>query len=163
MMKGVCKFFETGKKCPYGDRCRFKHKLSSSNSATPGQKGHNRQTSAPSSSAAGGHPNGSPSNDNDHANLLKKWLYYVPKEKRKSRPLGDDELAKFVGLALRLLESSADNMQLVISVLGEECGLVRIREIINRNFENIDDNKLEAFIAALLLPYFRILSHDTML
>ncbi|WPA98235.1 uncharacterized protein RHO25_002847 [Cercospora beticola] len=65
----------------------------------------------------------------EFADLRKRWLFCLPVETRKSRPLSGDELENFLEMTLKLVESSAENMQLVISKLGEELGLLRVRQI----------------------------------
>ncbi|KAF2214181.1 hypothetical protein CERZMDRAFT_95455 [Cercospora zeae-maydis SCOH1-5] len=157
MAKGICDFFEAGVKCPRA-KCRYKH--SAASTFASGQKRHNdSRADAPSTSRSNGASHLT-ANKDEFVDVRKKWLYCIPQDKRKSRPLGDKELQNFLALTLNLINSNADNMQRVISKLGGECGLMRVLEIIDRDFAAMNDDELESAVATLLMPCFRILSHE---
>ncbi|KXT16524.1 hypothetical protein AC579_1326 [Pseudocercospora musae] len=140
MAKQPCRFFAAGK-CRYGDSCRFSHDATVK--PTP------RADARPRA--------------DDIDPLLKTWRFTIPRERDRlrSRPLGDDALAKFLEQALELIESSYENMQLVISDLATEAGLIRIREVLDRSYHTLSDTSLAVIWTKFLLPYFKVLSHHS--
>ncbi|KAM3422161.1 hypothetical protein BST61_g2531 [Cercospora zeina] len=159
MAHGVCHFFEAGVKCPRA-KCRYKH--SATGTSAPGQKRYDdSKPNVPSTSRSNG-ANHVAIKD-EFADVRKKWLFCIPQDKRKSRPLGDKDLRNFLAHALSLIDSNVDNMQRVISKLGEECGLMRVLETIDRDFAAMNGDELGPAVTTLLMPCFRILSHETVM
>lgn len=142
MAKQPCRFFAAGK-CRFGDSCRFSHDATVK--ATPKADARPRAV--------------------DIDPLLKTWRFSIPKQRDRLRirPLGDDALAKFLELTLELIESSYENMQLVISDLATEAGLFRINEVLDRSYDNLSDTELAKIWTKLLSPYFKVLCHKSVL
>ncbi|PPJ57707.1 hypothetical protein CBER1_00183 [Cercospora berteroae] len=160
MARGICNFFGAGQNCRFGDKCKYKHEQPTTSGALSDRTGPEQLSSAGSSGTRGDAVGRSDANNPPEiADLLNRWRFCLPEDRRKNRPLGENELETFLTSTLKLVESSADNMQLVISKLGEERGLIRVRQIIDWDFDKMNDDKLDNYITTLLLPYFRVLSH----
>ena len=149
--KLACRHFAQGK-CLYGKKCKYSH-----DPAAPTAPVINKPTGPPSASVRRSATHDAPEE------LLKKWRFSIPKDARKSRPLGDEKLADFIDRALELVESDSEIMQFAIQELATEQGLTRVRELVSRDLDQVDDQQLAAFWRKLLLPYFRILSHESVM
>ncbi|EME78551.1 uncharacterized protein MYCFIDRAFT_37116 [Pseudocercospora fijiensis CIRAD86] len=144
MAKQPCRYFAAGK-CRFGDACRFSHEATGKETSQ-GDARHRPRT-------ADIHP------------LLKTWRFSIPKQsdRLRSTPLGDGALATFLDQTLQLIESSYENLQRVISDLATDAGLIRMRELLDRPYDTLSDDRLAATWEKLLLPYFKVLSHDNVL
>ncbi|GIZ38336.1 hypothetical protein CKM354_000175600 [Cercospora kikuchii] len=163
MAKGICDYFEAGKKCRRGEKCIYKHEWPATSSSSSVRKQHHNSKARGSALVQTDGLVRTAFEKDEFADLRKRWLFCIPQETRKSRPLSGDELENFLEMTLKLVESSAENMQLVISKLGGELGLLRVRQIFDWNFDKMNDDKLDKYITTLLLPYFRILAHKAVM
>lgn len=94
--------------------------------------------------------------------VLHLWKRSLPTT-LKPGGLNYDELVIFLSRALHLVDSGEEHMETVIISLASEGGLTRLRELVGRNFNNFTDAKLSRVWADLLLVYFKIMCHDTVL
>lgn len=113
----------------------------------------------------------SATNDNTHAShedsedledLLKQWKRSFP-SRAKPGALSKQDLITFLSRALTLVTSGEEIMEDVIMVLATEGGLTRLRQLIPPDCDAFEGAELNSLWRDLLLVYFRIMSHDTVL
>jgi hypothetical protein len=153
-MAQPCRFLALGI-CKKGEKCTYSH-----DSSPPASSRPNGNTQSTTNAAPARAPNNQAATASE-ANL-KRWRWMIPRKKQTSRPLGNTELSRFLQLALELVTSD-ESAQDVITTLASEEGLLRVQEIICRKFDLMSDSLLKSTWNSLLLPYFRLISHENVL
>lgn len=100
--------------------------------------------------------------DADVQALLKQWKRTFP-NKLKPNELSVPDLVTFMGRALSLINCGEEHMETVILALTSDGGQARVRQVTDRNFDNLTGVALQGLWRHLLLVYFKIVSHDTVL
>lgn len=102
-------------------------------------------------------------NDNmDSAALYTQWMRTLPSRLNHAE-LSMPDLAIFLDRALTLVNSGEQHMENVIMKLASDHGLTRLRQLLNINFSNIPGESLSNYWHHLILVYFQIVSHETVL
>jgi hypothetical protein len=140
----LCHFFANGK-CYHGNNCNYSHDAS----LVPPS---NDDTDEPGCEAA---------NQHSFHRQFTKWRFDIKQNKRdiqRAQPLGN-RLSAFIQEAL-VLVNATDTMQEVVTCLSSDGGLARLGEMLNVDFSNISDDRLQTSFKDQLLPFMRIVAHD---
>ncbi|TKA83010.1 hypothetical protein B0A55_00845 [Friedmanniomyces simplex] len=91
---------------------------------------------------------------------FKEWRYFFPLPDRMAaiRPLGPAR-TKFCKEALELVDGEAGLMQEVISLLASEAGCVRVREIAEQHFSQLNPAQYIRLFDAQILPFLKTITH----
>lgn len=143
-----CPFFAKGT-CRFGTACKFSHDAPSSRGISSPAEGSVAGADAPPSLQ----------------DTFVRWRFNIPRDDGATmviRPLAGKSTS-FIQQALALVEAGSDMMQQVINSLAGEGGLVRLGEFLNSDLNRMDDETLSRTFAERLLPFFSIVSHDSVL
>ncbi|KAL9598762.1 MAG: hypothetical protein Q9219_004259 [cf. Caloplaca sp. 3 TL-2023] len=165
--------------CKFGDKCKFSHELTASNTAvtlkepcpyleTPRgcfkgehcRYSHDLKQNANNSIQSLQHP-GRSRPRNEHETGFREWTFLIPRQNARSPVL---ELGKFFRLGWDLLSRDpTDTGQQIIKKLATEEGLIMIKALTDRQDEGAKlQNRLTDFTDSTL-PFLRTLSHPDIL
>ncbi|KAF2138624.1 uncharacterized protein K452DRAFT_256255 [Aplosporella prunicola CBS 121167] len=152
--KKACRFFATPAGCHYGKRCKFAH----SNRAEV----HNNSTPQGRSNLQGPRRESAPRVGSTSEAELRTWRFQIPKDGEYALPLGP-ELSRFFQKAAELVASEPETRQAVVSRLASAGGLVRIRELIDRDMEVDPMPRKTRKFKSQYIPFFQTISHPDVL
>ena len=150
-----CKYFAEGT-CRFGKKCKYSHDASLSTptqtAAASAQRGVNCANGAPAQQQSTNQPG-----TNTQAEFY-KWRRDLPSDATEARPL-HTRLSSFFEQALKLGSGEAGVTQEIVTSLASEGGMVRIAELVNREFDTFHDAVLKNLFRSQIIPFYRLLSY----
>ncbi|KAL8794129.1 MAG: hypothetical protein Q9195_003314 [Heterodermia aff. obscurata] len=142
----LCKFFLKSGGCRYGKSCKFSHAAD--------------EPSPAKSSSSRASPRASPQSDLD--DNLRKWRNLLPRTKSLSTfEPRDNDTRNFFSLGWTLVATEGDSAaQYVVTELATERGLRMVKASIDRLESCLHGPELEKTFMEMVLPLFRILTHQ---
>lgn len=139
----ACRQYAKGK-CFNGDNCRYSHDDNDMAALKASQTDPFCEADAARKAA-----------DED---MLRKWRYFIPRDSKKPKKLGI-QMSNFCEMTCHLALADAEIMQMVISALAEDGGMLCIVELMNQPFDTLSASQLARVFDQHLLPFFKAISN----
>ena len=153
--KPVCDKYLAGN-CPYEEICRFSHDQDMQKENQRPSSTHTvRNDKAPAVLWAQRESGKEGTNTQSE---LWKWRKEIPSDATEARPL-HSRLAGFFQQAQKLAAIESGVTQEVVTALASDGGLVRVKELVGRPFDTINDATLVHIFRTQVIPFYKMLSH----